>query len=475
MRPYNRIPEILGRAFTKLYDQLGYDSARLADPEIVGPLAAPGLRKASIYLNSLTLSSSIAAALASPFDPLLGAIILLAAISSLAAAQFLPHLWRSILAQGIDKELPALLVYLVPYSSSPKYLADVIAALPRGPFKWFTHEAARLKLLLDMGHDPLSALKRLAETTPSSRLRGILLEYTSLQAIGATSSMTTVKILERAIEMAREAWRGYVELSRAAVEIATAGLVSIVALAPLTGSTSMLVALIALLLASTGVLLLLARPGIGDGVRSKTIPAAYLASIGAASLLAARGGVLAALALLASSTIALEAASLRLARREARALKSLRVAAEEARYGLDYMDDLEEAKPLGGPISAVLEASRIAGSIGVGQALERLVRVLDEVLTYRKRAWTESIVLEGISMIAPVVLAGAIVKLSALLQPTAPLPITVPQAGVDAPAILALAPLATVPATTFRRGYRPTPLTGLITLLLVWLALKIVM
>ena len=451
------------RLIKTFYDQLGYDSARLADPVLVGPAAAPRLRVAIVMLASLAVASSITAVIVAPFSITHGIALLGVSLVSVALYHGLPQIWRGILASGVDQELPAVLVYLVPYSASPKYIADVIASLPPGVFKWFSHESARLRLLIDMGLDPITALRRLAETTPSRRLREVLLEYTSLQLLGAQSSEASIRILDRAISMVREKWHQYREAGRAIVELSTAGLVSLVALSPMIGPASGVVTIgVMVILVVASSYLLASRPKLGDYSLSATHALIPFTSSTAAAVLAVLGRTSLAVAVLLAAVIVGEIMHRWAHRRLVTAMRSLRSAAEKARLGLDYTRDLAGALPLGGPVRAVLEASRVAGSIGVGQALVRLVRVVEEAGEQRKRASLEAAVLEGVSAASPPVMALAAAKLSNILAAGGPL---LGAQAISLTPIIALAPLAPLPASVLRRGRAATPLAGLVSML----------
>ena len=433
-----------------LYRELALDSARLSDPILVGPLAARGIRLVVVALESLAVSAAILAPLVQALSTRAGAILALLSLASLGLSQLAPRAWRSVLASGLEGELPAVLVYLIPYTASPRYLVDVIAGLPSGVFRWFQHEAARLRLILGLGRDPLTALQELAETTPSRRLREVLEEYTGLQLLGATSAQTSLRILDRAVGLVREKWRGYTEAARAVVELLAAGLVSVAALAPLAGGLPKGLAALAGLMIMLAVFMLLAtRPRLGDTPRSPAGP--ILLGLGAALgavLAAARGAVWGLLAL-APPALLLEALALRAARREERALAALREAAERARLGMDPTGPLGEAQLLGPAIVAVVEATRIAGGIGVYGALQRLARVVEEARLLRRRAWLEGLVLEAVSAAAPAVLAVALGRIEGLLQ-------SLPggaAAHVPLGPVLGLAVLAPLPAAVLRRGY----------------------
>ena len=463
-----RLPTLFIEFWRGLVDQLGGESARLADPAIVGPLAASKLRALIVILAGLAISSSISASITVFFSPLHGAVLLACSIVFLGLYHLLPSLWRAALASGIDKELPAVLVYLVPYSASPRYIADVIAGLPEGIFKWFRHESSRLRLLMDMGLDPLTALRRLAETTPSRRLREVLVEYTSLQLLGAQSSEASIRLLDRAVALAREKWASFREVGRAVVELAASGLVSLVALAPLMDGAAGPVALgMGALLVLAGIMLLASRPELGDTPRTLPGPTVFFGSTIAGSALALEGRLPLAVAALLVGAVIGELLHYKASKALRAAMRSLRVAAEKARLGLEYLSDLEGARPLGAPVRAVIESSRIAGGIGVGQALLRLQRVVEEAAEQRSRAVSEAAVLEGVSMIAPLIMALALGRLARLFQQASPLPGGA--ALLDMGSVLALAPLAVVPAAILRRGWTASSLSGLAALLAVML------
>ncbi len=453
LEKYARRPRTLN-PFELIIREVAVESMKLGDPVRVGPLAARSIRLATALFIIYSLSTSIVAVAVAPFNPLLAVAMVAASILLLAVAEALPHMWRSVLANGIEQELPALLLYILPYSSSPRYLADVIRSVPTDIFKWTRHEAAKLSLFIDMGNDPIKALQLLAKTTPSKGLKKILVEYTNLQWIGATRVATSLKITERAVESIREKWKSYSELGKLVVEALASGFVAIAALSPIAGGGESTLLLLAPLLAGilASVLLLVVRPQLGD-LPSPAWPAALpLASTIISSILVLRGLILPAIVLLVAALIPMEVLARRSRGREAESLQALSAAAEHARFGRDYEGLLRKAEAYGGGvIKAIARASRVAGNLGVADALERLVDILWEAISIRRNAWLEAIVLEILSALAPVVGGLAMIKLNAFFSATQT-PFLPAGNNINPQLVMASAIAAPLPAAVLRRG-----------------------
>jgi len=469
-RSRNPVDMIVGEIFL--------DALRRSDPLSLGPVAAAKIRATITMLESLAVSAAIVAPVMLFFSRTLSLAVVVLALASLIVAEIVPAAWRSVLANGIDQEMPALLVYLLPYTASPRYLADVLTSIPENIFKWARHEAAKLELLLGSGMDPLSALEELARTTPSRALQKTLKEYVTLQRIGATRSEMTVRLVERAVKSVEEKWRSYSALGRVIVEAVASSIVAVSALAPLVGGPRLLSISALIILGSTAgaILLVLSRPRIGDIQAPASIAAVTLGTPLLAGLLLYEGLDKTAIALLAGTVVLVEYYAAKYRRTYIEALSKLEEAAERARLGLDYDSLLEKAEAVGGDIvRAVAEASRIAGSIGVGGALEKLVEVLEEAGRVRRSVWAEALVLEALSGLAPIMSVYAVIKLGALTgqAPQWILPALKPRVLIRV--LVPTVPVSVLPASVLRRGRLASQLGGLLAALGVLLLLKLML
>ncbi|MEB3765741.1 MAG: hypothetical protein GSR77_06215 [Desulfurococcales archaeon] len=466
------ILEGLAYPLQQYYKHITEYTAVKIDPLKTSPMVAGKLRIILVILLTYSTIASVTAPLVAILDLNTALYIITSSIILYVIAETLPIIWRSVEGSGVDSEIPALLLYLIPYMGNPKYLADVLEDVPEDVFKWTRHEASKLRMLSRLGLDPVSSLRKLQELTPSRRLRIVLSEYLNLQAIGATRASIALRITSRALDAIRDSWANYSQIGKLGVEATVTSLVAIGALLPLAGGDSALYVVVLPVVAVivTGVALLLMRPRIGDSPRKWYIPLIALSGIALSVILITLGYKYTAIFPAAISSLIGELSYVKIKQSEEQALINLRVAGEKARYGQDYMGALEEAKAVGeGIVEAVIRASRIAGSIGLGEALSDLARILDEAYSIRRRVWIESILLEAISIIAPIIALVTLEKAVSFIGSTVALLGGVTGPSIDPSTLMILAPITPLAASIYRRGINFTATSSLIALVLVLL------
>lgn len=409
---------------------------------------APILAKTAIILGATGIALC-------PITPQ-ACILALSPILAPALAIAWRHTWRSILASGIDREIPALLAYLLPYTHTPRYIVDLLANLPPKAFKWSTREAERLRLILASGEDPNTALKKLADTTPSKRLSRALTDYLAAQTLGAPRSQVTITLLNHALETVRDSWKRYTELGRVISEAIITVVIALAALTPmtiLTGTGTAAIAAAAIIAPLTGAAALLtARPSMGEPKPSPLVAILALTAPLTAGALAYKGLHAQALAILALAAPPLEIAWRRASKTLEEAARSLRLAAEAAKYRGDYEAHIEKAKKAAGPlVEALAEAMKIAGKLGASGALQGIAQVLEEAARSIQAVKATATLLAALATAS--VLVGAYTI--QLIQDAAT------QAGLPTgkgmlPILHAVAPIAPLPASILHRGRTPS-------------------
>ncbi len=442
-----------------------------ADPLVSGPRLA--MVKRSAILLSLLLAASSLAAAAAWASGMAGAWVSIAlALASLAAA-LLPSLWRAVYSSLLEREAPLVLAYILPYSPVAPTVVDLMLSTLRSrSLRWVKEEAMRLKMLLDFGLDPERAAAVLAETTPSRTLRGLLADYIAAQRLGTPKSRLSMSIVESTISAVKSQWAGYMKTSQALGEIALTVIAASLILAPLAAMTSppaaqALVAAAAVSSLAFSAVIIMLRPPLGDGRQSTPL---FLASYAAPPALSATAfllGVEASLALGAVLMVVLEAASAAASRREAAALASLREAAARARVGLEFEESLKRSSDAAGPIvEAILDAARMAGRTGVSRALDAIHSTIVEARSLASATRPAALLLGAATSLAPAVsiLLLRVVESAQSSWAGSP-PFWQPPGyqGLEA-AIVAVAPLVTLPAAALHRPWRPSIAYSLVAL-----------
>ncbi|MCX8195727.1 MAG: hypothetical protein N3F67_01385 [Acidilobaceae archaeon] len=428
--------------------------------ELYGPHAVK-------LFSALLLASLLSLPLLLALSLFFRAALLLLPLPLLTIA-FAPTIWRYLVGRGVDRELPALLAYLLVYSKSPVHVADLLLRAEGEGFRWTRFEIARLRLLLDAGKDPISALKRLAETTPAGKFGEVMRDYVNAQTMGASRTQLSMLLFRRAIDAVGEQWRGHVEFGRVVAEGIVAAIVSVVAITPvalLGGSLPMALVTLPLAMAPAGAIaMLLTRPSIGE------YRLGYLESLLTFSVPLAAAAInfkvspAAGLAFLLGATVAVEIMNVGYRRLSERALAELRAAAEEARLGYLPEERLSRAERLAPEvIRSVISAAKVAGTAGLGEALARLYDLVEEARRHARSASMQAAVL---GIVAAFSIPVAIYSLS-LLKPAAA---SMPGLGSGSEGLieeltrllLSTSPLVALPAAALQRGWFLSPVYPLI-------------
>jgi len=387
-----------------------------------------------------------------------------------------PYFWRFIVKSGVDKELPAVLAYLMVYTKSPIHIADLIVKLKdeRG-FFWFRFESSRLKFLLDSGLDPLAALKKLAETTPSKSFSSVLRDYTNAQILGASRSQLSLILFNHALNSIREQWRAHIDFGKIVAEGIIAAIVSLIALTPVVligGSLSVLILVVPLVVAPAGALAMLAtRPSLGEYKLGYFETLITLAVPFTAVLINFKVSLEAGLAYLIGMTIVVESIAIGYRNLSHRAFQELRIAIDEAKLGYIPEERLSRAERAAiGVIRAIISASRVAGTMGLSDALTQLYSLIDEARREAKSASVQASILALIS-IASVPMAIYSLQLLASAIQSMPQLGNVSSINEITTIIASTAPLVALPASVLQRGWLITPVYPLLAQILVLLIL----
>jgi len=260
------------------------------DPRLYGR-AARWLRateRASLPVSaSLALASAVV--LLTLRDPLWAVVLAASAAFSAAAPYIAARTYSYVVASGTEGELPAALAFLIPYASSSRDLANLLVYAARElKLRFLGREAWRLEALMASGNDERAALRFLADTSPSQRLRLIITELLNAEELGLPRSRLVATLYSRTLDLVRTSWSNYVKVGEVVVEGVITLVASATILVPIAviGSASLLAPLAAISAAiSIGSALLLAfeRPRLGDleggwSIGGLTLTAAVLAS-----------------------------------------------------------------------------------------------------------------------------------------------------------------------------------------------------
>ena len=373
-------------------------------PDVPPEVFTPGLYwKLGLLRLTLLPTGLVSAAL----TPLFGVAPLAVGTLLMVGALLAPHALRSIIASGIDDEVPSLVLYLIPYAWSPHTVADLIAriAYVRRGFRWLRLEARRLSMLLDWGLDPLTALQKLSHTTPSASLREVLDEFIHASRTGFPRSLLLARLAERALEGIRRRWQSYSELSRTLAEANAAIIVAAGVMAPLAsvsgGSAAMVLPLSVLLPALGALASTILQPASGPGRTGLSLRLAPLLAgyVFVALALTAAGSTL--LPLIAFGALATEAYGFRASMKIRRALRALGVAAREARLGRLSTEMLEEAANLDRPVfEAIIEAVRVGGATRIWTGLEMLERAYRSALRAVESTRSHAIMTTAVTLVS---------------------------------------------------------------------------
>ncbi|ADL18623.1 hypothetical protein ASAC_0216 [Acidilobus saccharovorans 345-15] len=455
------------------------------DPRIYGPLVTT--------LNTIDAVSPILAvvffiAAGASYVALHAHYLLILVLASLGVIVFfLPELSRrllaSLLGSGINDEMPSLLAVMIPYVASSRDLSAVLVTASESlGLKFSRVETRRLSYLLAAGYDERRALRILADTTPSSRLREVIRELLTVEEMGLSRLRAAVNLYARTMDAVKSTWQSYAKLGETITEAMTTLIVSAAVLLPLSlfGSSNLLIPLAVLMMVlspSLAILLALLRPKLGEPEGGWWVAGLTIGSAVAASLIMFLGRYLAALIILTLATIVSEASWARLSKRFAESLRLLREASERARLGLPFADVLSRASMLGKSIiNAIVSSDKVAGRVGIGPALQSFVDIFYESLRSLKSLQVEAYILMGISAVAPAIsLVGvyALVNYIASSSLSSMLTNTL-SVQYAARLLMAMSPLSTLPAASLHRGRRMSPAASLVSATLSLLVVRFI-
>lgn len=378
----------------------------------------------------------------------------------------------------MDRELPALLSYLVVYSKSPMHMADLLLKAEEEGFRWSRYEISRLRLLMNLGRDPSTALKALAETTPAGKFGEIMRDYINAQTMGASRTQLSMLLFRRAVEALGEQWRSHVEFGRVVAEAIVAAVISVIAITPISllgGSVPMTLLVLPLVVAPAGALVMLTtRPSMGE------LRLGYLEAIATFSVpviavaINFKFSLVAGLAFLLGMTIVVEIMHVGYRRLSERALRELRWAAEEARLGYLPEERLMRAEGIAPEvIRAIASAAKVAGTSGLGEALTQLYNLMEEA---RRQASSASMQASVLAIIASLSIPIAIYSLSLLGNAASAMP------GMGSPELLeemsrllvSMSPLVALPASVLQRGWLLSPVYPLLSQGIAMLVLDLI-
>lgn len=223
--------------------------------------------------------------------------------------------------------------------------------------------------------------------------------------------------------------------------------------------------LVAPLIASpaAALLLVVTRPDIGDARVGVTPLALTVLGVLASTTLALTTGLLEAITLLAVVAMIGEALSRRYAVREEEAYSALREAADAAKYGGDLEEKLQAAAPLArGVVGAIIEATRIAGRLGVSEAVAHISRLVEEARGMVAELRGQALLLASIAATAPAIAVYILASIASMASEGAPFASGDPRSLAYAAILIASAsPLAPLPAAVLQRGWRPSSVPSL--------------
>ncbi|MGC9072428.1 MAG: hypothetical protein ACP5HK_07070 [Acidilobus sp.] len=451
------------------------------DPRLYGPASRWLSLLSSISVpSSALLAGTALVAIFLTRHPLIPSIIGIMAIMAAASPRVASKLHAYIVSNGIEGELPAALALLIPYAASARDLANLlIYAAKELKLRFLGNEAWRLRALLASGMDERSALRYLANTTPSHRLREVIRELLNAEELGVSRSRLASDLYSRALDMTRLVWANYTKAGEVLVEGVITIVASIAILIPVvalgTGQALPALAAVAgMISVGSALALIMMRPRIGDVEGGWMAGAVTLSSVLISSTLLSRGSFLLALVALAPATVYSELTSLAAERSLSAAISRLREAATRARLGVSFEEQLKAAAPASGKIvEAVAKAYRIAGRVGLGSAVEAFADLLSDAVQAVQSVRLEGTLLEAISAAVPSVSIVAL-KMMAVYITSTPLMGTLGLVSLTGSigVITFIAPLAPLPAAALQRGRRLTAGPSLASVLAVALALR---
>jgi len=388
---------------------------------------------------------------------------------------WIPEIWLKILNNGIENELPSLLAFLIPYAFTTKNLVDLLLSMPDSlKLKYIKKEINRLKTILNFTQDSRKALSKLGETTPNLRFKRLIIDYVQSEYMGTRKNRITALLYKYAIYGIRDRWKNYIELGKELVEISIGIILSIGMLAILilfNGSNLLFIVLVfgLFFIPIISVLLLLLRPKIGEPQDNYYIETLSIIIPLISSFLILKNMLYFSLIPLIIGIPIIEIYNKKIKEKIDIALLNLRSAAEKAKIGKRFDLELSKAKILANNIiQAILESEKIAGKIGVGNAIEGIRLIIEESRRLSDSIKAQSIFMMSIAVISPLISLFAINIISnTFLNSNQLIPINYSMIYFSKIIIASLSPLSVLPVSILYRGRIPTLIPSLISTLLI--------
>ncbi|MGC9182349.1 hypothetical protein [Caldisphaera sp.] len=393
---------------------------------------------------------------------------------------WIPEIWLKILNNGIEYELPSLLAFLIPYASTTRNLIDLLLTMPDSlKLKYIKKEIERLKIILNFTQDSRKALSKLGETTPNLRFKRLIVDYVQSEYMGTSKNKIAMLLYKYAIYGIRDGWKNYIELGKEFVEISIGIILSIGVLAILilfNGSNLLFIVLVfgLFFIPLISILLLLLRPKIGEPQDNYFVEILSIVFPLISSFFILKSMVYFSLIPLIIGSIILEFYYRETEKRIDIALSNLRTASEKAKIGKRFDVELNRAKLLANNIiQAILESEKIAGKIGVSNAIEGIRLIIEESRRLSNSIKAQSIFMMSIAIISPLISIFAInIISSTFLNSYQFIPINYNMFSFSKIIIASLSPLTVLPISILYRGKIPTLIPSLLSTLLVILLLR---
>lgn len=453
------------------------------DPRLYGP-ATKFLRASRAWSPYVSAALAVAGMLILVRrDLTLGFALLITSLLVALIEPLATVMLRYLIGSGTNEELPVLLAALIPFASSSRGLVQLLVELPEKlKLRFLSMEARRLSYLLVTGMDERSALRFLADTTPSQALREVIRDLLNAEEMGTSRARIAATLYRKAMESLKASWASYVRMSEAITEGLVSLLVSLGVFIPILamGSAASLTALFALSLmlapAATAALAI-SRPRLAEPEGGTYMLIVSLVGAVTASLMIVKGQQLVAFAVLAPLAVLGELEWHKVRRALNESLAGLREAAERARLGLGFVEPLRRVRLLGRKlINSIAYASSIAGTGGSGAALEAFASVVSDAIISLRSVAAESALLTAISAVTPALTMVALKVLIAYSasQQYAALLIPPTLLGDALRMTIALAPLSPLPPVAMYRGRRISVLPSIASLAIALAVLKFI-
>ncbi|MEM1873420.1 MAG: hypothetical protein QXS85_03250 [Acidilobaceae archaeon] len=432
--------------------------------------------RASLPISTVAFAVSLVATNSFP-------AALMVTVLTIASPFIASRLFRAHIGFALERDMPIIMSLLLPLARVSSNLADIILYVDRErlPFS-LRFEISRLRVLMNLGLDPVAALQALASTTPSKSFSYFLRDYVNSVIVGASRTDIAVMFLREALQKTRDQWRVFFAASYVVSEIVATVVVSMPVLVPLMllGGVdwSIAVLLLALTSLAAGFTLMFFRPRVGSVERTELLGFISVLLIASCSIVGLRAGLLLELALLTLIAIAIELYALRESISVERASSLLREALEEARVGILNWDKLARVREtiLTSVIDALLASSTTAGSTRAQEVLAYIHELHEEVRRSSAESRRHSLVLATLMTLSLAITLYFLKLLATILEQSGA------AVGVDASSLInvaetlvAMTPTLLLPPAIVYREWLPSPLLPLMATLLLYALLALIL